>query len=69
MCFSYCEGADAKGGTAITLSDFTTLKSCTKWLGELAGGANWADEMKAMIEIEEEGDEQEELNPRLLFDS
>jgi hypothetical protein len=52
----------------LKLSNFTTLKSCTKWLGELAGGTTWADEMKAMIEIEED-DEQEELNPRLLFDS
>ena len=38
------------------------------WIIEGMSYSNWADEMKAMIEIEE-GDEQEELNPRLLFDS
>jgi hypothetical protein len=41
----------------LELSDFTTLKKCSK--------SNWVDEMKA-IEI---ADEQEEMNPRLLFDS
>ena len=33
-----------------------TLNTCMKWLGELAGGMTWVDEMKAM----EEGNE---LNP------
>jgi hypothetical protein len=44
------------------LANYTTLKTCTKWLGELAGGMTWVDKMKAM----EEGNE---LNPTALFDS
>ena len=58
MRFSYCEGADAKGGTAIKAKRFYNFEK----LYEVAWRA------KAMIEIEED-DEQEELNPRLLFDS
>ena len=45
-----------KVAPTLKLSDYTTLKTCTKWLGELAGGTTWVDEMKAM----EEGNE---LNP------
>ncbi len=25
----------------LKLGDFTTLKACAKWLGELAGGTSW----------------------------
>ena len=46
----------------LKLANCTTLKTCTKWLGEPAGGTTWVDEMKAM----EEGNE---LNPTALFDS
>ena len=35
------------------VSDFATLKSCTKWLGELAGGTTWVDEMRAFEERNE----------------
>jgi len=45
-----------KVASTLKLADYTTLKTCTKWLGELAGGTTWVDEMKAM----EEGNE---LNP------
>ncbi len=31
------------------LSNFTMLKSCTKWLGELAGGSTWVDKMMAIV--------------------
>ena len=34
-------------------SDFTTLKNCTKWLGELAGGTTWVGEMRAIEEANE----------------
>ena len=37
-----------KVAPTLKLSDYTTLKTCTKWLGELAGGTTWVDEMKAM---------------------
>jgi len=30
------------------LSDYTTMKVCTKWLGELAGGTTWTVEMTAI---------------------
>jgi hypothetical protein len=30
------------------LSDYTTMKVCTKWLGELAGGTTWTVEMEAI---------------------
>ena len=45
------------------VSDFTTLKSCTKWLGELAGGTTWVNEMRAF----EERNELEEVQPTELF--
>ena len=45
-----------KVAPTLKLADYTTLKTCTKWLGELAGGTTWVEEMKAM----EEGNE---LNP------
>jgi hypothetical protein len=32
------------------VSDFTTLKSCTKWFGKLAGGTTWVDEMMSIKE-------------------
>jgi hypothetical protein len=31
----------------VKASDFTTMKNCTKWLGELAGSTSWVDEMRA----------------------
>ena len=37
----------------LKVSDFTTLKSCTKWLGELAGGTTWVDEMRSIMERNE----------------
>ena len=37
-----------KVAPTLKLADYTTLKTCTKWLGELAGGTTWVDEMKAM---------------------
>ena len=45
-----------KVARTLKLANYTTLKTCTKWLGELAGGTTWVEEMKAM----EEGNE---LNP------
>ena len=30
------------------MKDYSSLKKCTKWLGELASGTTWADEMEAM---------------------
>ncbi len=48
-----------KVAPTLKLADYTTLKTCTKWLGELAGGTTWVDEMK-MKAMEEEGNE---LNP------
>ena len=47
----------------LKVSDFTTLKSCTKWLGELAGGTTWVDEMMAIMER----NELEEVQPTELF--
>ena len=40
----------SKVATTLKLVDYTTLKTCTKWLGELAGGTTWVDEKKAMKE-------------------
>jgi hypothetical protein len=51
-----------KVAPTLKLANYTTLKTCTKWLGELAGITTWVDEMNAM----EEGNE---LNPTALFDS
>jgi hypothetical protein len=35
-------------------SIFTTLKKCTKWLGELAGGTSWVvDKMRVIAEANE----------------
>jgi hypothetical protein len=34
------------------LSNFTTLKSCTKWLG--ASGSTWVDKMMAIVAANEE---------------
>ncbi len=31
------------------LSNFTMLKNCTKWLGELAGGSTWVERMMAIV--------------------
>ncbi len=45
------------------VSDFTRLKSSTKWLGELAGGMTWVNEMRAF----EERNELEEVQPTELF--
>ena len=47
----------------LKVSDFTTLKSCTKWLGELAGGTTWVDKMMAI----RERNELEEAQPTKLF--
>jgi hypothetical protein len=48
-----------KMAPTLKLANYTTLKTCTKWLGKLAGGTTWVDKMKAM----EEGNE---LNPTAL---
>ncbi len=48
-----------KKATALKLADYTTLKICTKWLCELAGGTTWVDNMKAM-------EEDNELDPTAL---
>ena len=48
-----------KVAPTLKLADYTTLKTCTKWLGELAGDTTWVDKMKAM----EEGNE---LDPTAL---
>jgi len=48
-----------KVAPTLKLADYTTLKTCAKWLGELAGGTTWVDKMKAM----EEGNE---LDPTAL---
>ncbi len=47
----------------LKVSDFTTLKSCTKWLRELAGGTTWVDKMMAISER----NELEEIQPTKLF--
>ena len=47
----------------LKVSDLTTLKSCTKWLGELAGGTTWVDKMMAI----RERNELEEVQPTKLF--
>jgi hypothetical protein len=47
----------------LKVSDFTTLKSCTKWLGELGGGTTWVDEMTAI----RDRNELEEIQPTELF--
>ncbi len=39
-----------KVAPTLKLADYTTLKTCTKWLGDLAGGMTWVDKMKAMKE-------------------
>ncbi len=52
----------SKVAPTLKLADYTTLKTCRKWLGEPAGGTTWVDEMKAI----EEGNE---LNPTALFNS
>ena len=49
--------------TKSTTKSMTTY--CTKWLGEFAGGTTWVGKMKVM----EEGNEQEEIDPTLLFNS
>ena len=44
-----------KVAPTLKLGDFTTLKSCTKWLGDLVGGTTWVDEMNAMeVSFEQE---------------
>ena len=48
-----------KVAPTLKLANYTTLKTCTKWLGELAGGTTWVDKMKAM-------DEGNELDPPAL---
>ena len=48
-----------KVAPALKLADYTMLKTCTKWHGELAGDTAWVDKMKAM----EEGNE---LDPTAL---
>ena len=30
------------------LKDYKTMANCVKWLGELAGGTTWVDEMKQL---------------------
>ena len=47
----------------LKVCDFTTLKRCTKWLGELAGGTTWVDKMMAI----RERNELEEVQPTKLF--
>ena len=47
----------------LKVSDFTTLKSCTKWLGELGDGTTWVDEMTAI----RDRNELEEIQPTELF--
>ena len=47
----------------LKVCDFTTLKKCAKWLGEIAGGTTWVDEMMAI----RERNELEEVQPTDLF--
>ena len=54
-----------KVAPTLNLANYTTLKTCMKGLGELAGVTTWVDKMKAM----KEGNEQKEINPTPLFDS
>ena len=35
------------------LSNFTMLKSCTKWLGELAGSSTWVDKIMVIVVADE----------------
>jgi hypothetical protein len=37
-----------KVAPTLKLADYTKLKTCTKWLGELAGGTTWVDEMSSI---------------------
>ena len=49
----------------LKLKDYTTLKKCSKWLGDLAGGTTtWVTEMKA---IEESYDNANSMPLRRLF--
>ena len=47
----------------LKVCDFTTLKECAKWLGEIAGGTTWVDKMMAI----RERNELEEVQPTDLF--
>ena len=47
----------------LKVCDFTMLKECAKWLGEIAGGTTWVDEMMAI----RERNELEEVQPTDLF--
>ena len=47
----------------LKVSNLTTLKSCTKWLGELAVGTTWVDEMRSIMER----NELEEVQPTKLY--
>jgi len=49
----------------LKVSDFTMLKSCAKWLRELASGTTWVDKMMAIRERNEL--EVEEIQPTKLF--
>ena len=44
------KGFMLKVAPLIKVSDFTTLKSCSKWLEELTGGTCWVDKMRAIKE-------------------
>ena len=42
-----------KVDTLMKASGLTTLKNCTEWLGELAGGTTWVNKMRAIEEANE----------------
>jgi hypothetical protein len=44
----------SKVASILKLSNLTTFKRCKKWLGELAGGTTWVDEMEAIKEARDE---------------
>ena len=43
------------------------MKNCVKWLGELAGGTTWVDEMKQLQEAAPEELAEEPLTGTILF--
>jgi hypothetical protein len=44
------KGLMPKMAPTLKQRNFTMLKCCTKWLGELAGGATWINKMLKAIE-------------------
>ena len=54
-----------KVAPTLKLVDYTALKTCMKWLGELAGGTAWVDKMKMMNEGQEKEKEDKERSGKM----